>query len=145
MSGGVDLERLVKLMRMTESAHDGESLNALRLANKMLRAAGKHWGDVLVAGSTSSDDYRTAPSKRRGFNSKPSTAQYGSAAPRQKYDGHKGRNEDPEIRAWLEALNGRRHSIDFQMFLGSVTEFYENNGYLTDAQYSAVKRAFEYR
>lgn len=32
----IDKNRLIKLLEMTNSIHDGESLNAIRLANSML-------------------------------------------------------------------------------------------------------------
>lgn len=141
MSGGVDREKLIKLMRMTESNADGEALNALRLANKMLSAAGLHWGNILGNGGT--DRSHMVPPSKRGFNNKPSTSRYGRAAPRQSYQGDKGKNHDEVIADWLNILAKRRHSIDFQMFLGSVTNFWEKNGYLTDAQYDAIRRAVD--
>jgi hypothetical protein len=143
MSGGVDRDRLTKLMRMTESSADGEALNALRLANKMLREAGLHWGDVL-GGSGTDRSHLVPPSKRgRGFNPKPSGAAYGRRAESQKYDGSRGRNTGDDIAMMLDALGRRRNSIDFQMFLGSVTQFWEKNGYLTDNQYAAILRSYE--
>lgn len=140
MSGGVDIARLTKLMRMTESAHDGEALNALRLANKILREAGKHWGDVLGA-KRDDRSHLVPPSKRPGFNKTPSASAYGRRAERRQYDGGKGRHDDEEIEDWLDALDARQHSIDFRMFLSSVRGFWERNGYLTDNQYEAVRRA----
>jgi hypothetical protein len=62
----IDKVRLTKLMRMTESVHDGEALTALRMANALLKAANVNWSDILGSPSTSapSPDYRTPPSKR---------------------------------------------------------------------------------
>jgi hypothetical protein len=44
-----DLDRLklAQLLGMTGSVHDGEALNAMRAANRALRAAGKTWKDVI--------------------------------------------------------------------------------------------------
>ena len=42
----LNLDRLVKLMGMTTSSQDGEALNAIRLANKMVAGAGG-WESVL--------------------------------------------------------------------------------------------------
>jgi hypothetical protein len=138
----VDIERLTKLMRMTESAHDGEALNALRLANKILRDANLHWGDVLTP-KRNDNSHLVPPSKRPGFNKKPNGAAYGRRAERSRYDGGKGRHEDPEIEDWFDRLDQRQHSLDFRMFLSSVRGFWERHGYLTDNQYDAVKRAVE--
>lgn len=39
--------RLAALLGMMSSAHDGEALNAARLADQMLKKSGKTWADVL--------------------------------------------------------------------------------------------------
>jgi hypothetical protein len=146
VSGGIDLERLVKLMRMTESTHDGESLNALRLANKMLGAAGKHWGDVLGA-PREDRSHLTRPSQRPGtkpgFNKKPTGSKYGARDPSsaRQYNGSKGRNYEPAIGDMLVTLSQRNHTEGFAMFLESITEQWSAKGYLTDNQYEVVKRA----
>ncbi|MDE5446727.1 hypothetical protein FXV83_17045 [Bradyrhizobium hipponense] len=70
----IDRERLLKILRLTESNHDGEAIAAMRMANKLIRSAGKTWEDVVSGfaarapmsyGSPASSDYRTPPSKRR--------------------------------------------------------------------------------
>ena len=40
-------ERLIRLLRMTESDRDAEALIAIRKANQLLRAHGKGWSDVI--------------------------------------------------------------------------------------------------
>jgi len=40
-------ERLAKLLGMIGSAHDGEALNAARLADKVVREAGLTWMEIL--------------------------------------------------------------------------------------------------
>jgi hypothetical protein len=40
-------ERLVKLLGMIGSIHDGEALNAARLADRLVREAGLTWTDVI--------------------------------------------------------------------------------------------------
>jgi hypothetical protein len=47
MTGELDLQRLRKLCGMFSSAHDGEIANAARMADRLVRAAGLVWGDVL--------------------------------------------------------------------------------------------------
>lgn len=43
----MDRERLTKLLAMTTSDNDGEALNALRMANKLLAAEQLTWEEVL--------------------------------------------------------------------------------------------------
>ena len=40
-------DRLIKLLGMIGSAHDGEALNAAKLANKLVREASLTWSDVI--------------------------------------------------------------------------------------------------
>jgi hypothetical protein len=47
MTGELDLVRLRKLCGMFSSAHDGEIANAARMADRLVRAAGLAWDDVL--------------------------------------------------------------------------------------------------
>jgi hypothetical protein len=51
-----DLRRLARVLGMTGSAHDGEALNAARLADKLVRGQGMTWDVVLglVSPSTTS-------------------------------------------------------------------------------------------
>jgi len=43
----IDRERLVRLLRVTESDQDAEALIAIRKSNELLRAHGKSWADVI--------------------------------------------------------------------------------------------------
>ena len=45
----LDRQRLVRLLRMTESDQDAEVLTAIRKSNAMLRAHDKTWADVVGA------------------------------------------------------------------------------------------------
>jgi len=46
----LDKTRLVKLVMMTTSNHDGEALNAIRMANSLLAANKLNWSDILLGG-----------------------------------------------------------------------------------------------
>ncbi len=52
----LDRKRLKKLLAMLASSHDGEVLNAARLASAMLRDAGLGWSDIIADVQTPSDD-----------------------------------------------------------------------------------------
>jgi hypothetical protein len=43
----IDRERLIRLLRMTESDRDAEALIAIRKSNAMLRKNGMSWSDVI--------------------------------------------------------------------------------------------------
>ena len=43
----IDKERLVRLLRMTESDREAEALIAIRKSNELLRAHGMSWSDVI--------------------------------------------------------------------------------------------------
>ena|GEM_PF-5068827 len=44
----VDRGRQIKLLNMTESAHDGESLNAIRASNALMRQSKVTWTDLIA-------------------------------------------------------------------------------------------------
>lgn len=44
----MDMQRLIKILSITTSTHDGEALNAIRMANAMLKEHGKRWEEVIV-------------------------------------------------------------------------------------------------
>jgi hypothetical protein len=50
MTEDLDVVRLRKLCGMFSSSHDGEIANAARMADRLVRAAGLVWGDVLRPG-----------------------------------------------------------------------------------------------
>jgi hypothetical protein len=56
----IDRERLIRLLRMTESDRDAEALVAIRKSNEMLRAHGVSWSDVIDL--PESAETRQAPS-----------------------------------------------------------------------------------
>lgn len=45
--GKIDIAQLVKILSLTQSDSDGEALNAMRMANSKLKAAGLTWQDVM--------------------------------------------------------------------------------------------------
>ncbi|MET4121186.1 hypothetical protein ABIB85_007666 [Bradyrhizobium sp. JR1.5] len=137
----IDRERLLKFMRLTESDHDGEAIAAMRMANKLIRSAGKTWEDVVSGvaapapksyGSPAPSDYRTPPSQR-------ATRQYGRADPRSPKTEDK-KIYDDNIGTYLKELTKRRHDPSTVMFLASLSEYYEAKGYLTEPQYETVMR-----
>lgn len=131
----IDRARLSKLMGLTTSVHDGEALNALRMANKMLSEAKLSWFEVLGSPTTRAPDYRTPPSKRGAGD----TRRYGTRAPQ-------GRAKDesrwtgPEIAPMLDALSRGRHDLSTMTFIASLTDHWERRGFLTTAQYEVLKR-----
>lgn len=56
----LDIARLIKVLGMLGSSHDGEKLAALARAETMLKAAGKTWSDLIGVGrSTRGGDLNT--------------------------------------------------------------------------------------
>jgi hypothetical protein len=45
----MDMEKLIKILGMTGSTHDGEALSALRMAQRLMAANGKTWKDLVTA------------------------------------------------------------------------------------------------
>lgn len=43
----MDATKLIKLLNLTRSDHDGEALSAIRKANELLAREGRQWSDVV--------------------------------------------------------------------------------------------------
>ena len=131
----VDRTRLAKLMGMTTSDHDGEALNALRMANRMLSDAKTTWEQVLQITAKSSETFRTPPSKRGAGD----TSRYGRRAD-QRRPTDNTRWTGPEIDPMLSAVAARRLDLGTMAFIASINEQWERKGFLTTDQYNALKR-----
>lgn len=144
-----DHERLVKFMRMTESDNDGEALAALRMANKLIKAAGKNWADVLPdPGVAERKLFEAFTYKQRGQQY---DARRYSAGPqkfgeplRQRHppqrDDTKHRDED--IPMMLNALATRKGDTLFLMFVASVRQHWTDKGWLGTTQLVALRRVY---
>ncbi|MBF0425561.1 MAG: hypothetical protein HQL66_07055 [Magnetococcales bacterium] len=44
----LDLEKFAKVLQLTDSSHDGEVLNSIKLANQMLKKAGLTFQDIVA-------------------------------------------------------------------------------------------------
>ncbi len=63
----LDRTRLANLLGMLGSAHDGEVVNAGRLADKLLRETGATWHEVLGAANDPRQDEGPSPDGWRGL------------------------------------------------------------------------------
>jgi hypothetical protein len=61
MNAPVDLQRLVKVCGMLGSQHDGEVVAAARQAEKLRKALGLSWSDLLVSPAQSTPHGRPTP------------------------------------------------------------------------------------
>ena len=50
----IDIDKLVKVLMLTDSPNEGESVNAMKAANRMLKSAGLRWTDVVSIKESSS-------------------------------------------------------------------------------------------
>jgi hypothetical protein len=116
-----DFEKFIKLMMMTTSDQDHEALVALRKANAIIAGMNNNWEEVL-----------------RGKVKVTGTAQQQHNA---NYVHH---TNATEIDAMFETLlRTVPRQSSFRDFVEDVHGYWENRGYLTDAQYKALKRAME--
>jgi hypothetical protein len=132
----LDMKRLIALMGMTDSVGDGEALNAVRMANRMLKTAGKTWAEVLTPARLdinfgTTPDYRTPPSRRK--------QSWGTTVKRGTRNPDRGRNTGSDIDAMLGALSSRKHDMSTMMFIASLNDHWERKSFLTDPQYEALK------
>jgi hypothetical protein len=123
-----NLNTLIKLMMMTTSDHDGEALNALRIANAILAKANSNWDDLLrkKLHLDATDPFASAPS----MAAKSTT--------------HTTR--DPakvlEVEGFFQKLYARGSKLGtFAAFVDDVYKQWRESGYLTQKQFDVIKRA----
>lgn len=131
----VDINKLIRIMRMTESNADGEALNALRMANAMLKADGKTWEDVITLFPRPLDAF-AAKIKTGGMGR--GTRRYGAPTSQRKRDDGL-RHTDPSIPAMLSALTTRKHDVATLMMLAGIKDHWDRNRWLTTDQLTAVR------
>jgi hypothetical protein len=135
----LDKKRLVQVLGMTGSDGDGEALNAIRLANRMLRAANTTWSDLLAPPSApASPDYRTPPSKRGRGN----TSRYGRPASQKRYEDRE-RHSDDDIQIMFADLAARRMDMNTMMIVSSLNHKWEKDGWLNGAQRNLLENLYK--
>lgn len=140
MSTTLDRDKFRRLMMMTTSENDGEALNALRLANHMLVAAGKTWLDVVPAGNSGGGGGGAVfnRSTGRGAGRASFDSQFGERMrARQRAADVKVSGEDVE--RVLKSLNGRRLDSNALMYVASISVFYQQKGWITRGQLDALR------
>ena len=120
-----DYKMFLKLMSLTTSEFNGEALNAIRMANSVLARTNQTWEDLLkgkiVMIAPPSDDTKTTRSSVR----------------------HQNANE---INGYFETLFNRGSRLGtFRTWVNSVHEWWEEKGFLTDAQYQTLKKSAQRR
>jgi hypothetical protein len=142
----LDIKKLVTALRQTEKDNDNEVLVAIRMANRMLKAAGKHWGDVIQTQRFSPETLDRLRDDITRATQRQSARTYGAPASSMNRRHRAAQKEEvrgDDIPRMLATLRGRQHEMSFLMFLASVTRFYSDKGYLTRDQYDAVKKSYE--
>ncbi len=112
--------KIVKLLALTQSPNEHESLSAIRAANKLLTKERLTW-EQFFAGSGFRDE---APKVKREH--------YSSAS--NKYQGSTDELED-----MLDYLLSRWPG---NKFYESVANFYQTKGFVTEKQFEAVQKAY---
>lgn len=116
-------------MLMTTSDSDGEALNALRMANKLLAAEALRWPDVLQE-----ERKVTVTVSREGWNGAPYKAEEEWVPPHLK--------DKVVIDLMFKTIYGTQMTPDFKAFLDNVHERWKKFGSLTANQYNAIRRCY---
>lgn len=118
-------------MLMTTSDSDGEALNALRMANKMMAEEGVRWPDVLQA-----ERKVTVTVSRKPWDA-------GAPAYRPDEDWIAPHLKDAvTIGLMFKTIYGTQMTDDFKVFVDNVHERWKKFGSLTPNQYSAIRRCY---
>jgi hypothetical protein len=145
----IDREKLCKLMRMTESENDGEALNALRAANRMLLAEQINWFEVLgmPRGKRQAPYDPTRKTPEQANEGRRKAAEWARAEDRKAREAQMEKVYDPNIGTMFAEVKVRLQSLaksepSLATLLHAMQESYLQEGYLTKQQYDALKRTY---
>lgn len=125
----MDRVRFVKLMEMTASDNDGEALNALRMANKMMAAEKLRWGDVLQQERSTTINVVMRPRTEDGLQESGDWV-----APHLK-DTH-------VIELMFRTVYATPMNDGFRQFIDSLHQWWLQHKQLTQRQYNALRQAY---
>lgn len=124
----LDRAKLAKLLALTTSDNDGEALNAVRLANKLVKNANETWDSVLA---------QQAVVSVRVFDMTPAK----TAAP--PWDDDTRLTNAAVINQMFEKVYSvPRDGSDFWNWLDDIRRKWDANGRLTAGQYDGLRRSY---
>jgi hypothetical protein len=128
----LNIQMVIKLLRMTESSHDGEALNAIRMVNSLLNKHNANWDDVLhgAVPMIDADPFAKVPYVGGG------TSPRGSSGPRH--------TDAAEIEPYFVVLS-QRDLGTFKDYVDDVYKWWQEKRFLTDKQYNVIKVAAQRR
>lgn len=135
-----DFQRLQKFMGMTTSTADGECLNAIRMANKVMAECGVTWEMFfkrtvgLEVEAAQPDPGGIEDSQQAAVTPRPSQADAAAKKAR-------AERIDTAFRRVLDAVQPTGRAGDFRSFLLDLQAKWQEKGYLTSNQLEALFRA----
>lgn len=125
----LNIQMLIKLLRMTESSHDGEALTAIRMANSMLNRHNANWDDVMHSKvpMVDADPFAKAPNV-----GPPPPRSTGAPGPRH--------TDAQEIEQYFAVLT-QRDLGSFKDYVDDVYRWWQDKGFLSDKQYHVIRNA----
>lgn len=130
----IDRARLAKLLAMTTSDNDGEALNAVRMANAMIRSADKTWDQVLQTETVINISMARSQPSERPYNAEDDKDWVPPAHLTDKI----------MIPAMFRAIYNqpRTDNEEFWQWLDSVHQQWIDRQRLTPKQYQGVRRTY---
>lgn len=127
-----NLDKIIKLMGMTGSAHDAEAISALRMASKLMRDWGWTWDSVLRG------KIKIMPDPFANLPMPTAAPQRQSAAPAPPPPPKQFDNRD-EIEKYLEKVMLKKLPRDINMRLASIERTWNANGFLLWKDYDFLR------
>jgi hypothetical protein len=129
----MNVEMLTKLMMMTTSSHDGEALNAIRMANQMLSKHKLSWQDVTKT-------IRVPPKPKE----EPTISERAARAARAGRETHKSRVSATEIRRMFAYLRKNLEKGPYRDFIAGIHEDWRKFHKLTDGQLKGLEKVYRH-
>lgn len=112
---------------MTTSSNDGEALTAIRMANAMLMAEGKNWDEIL--GITNQVTITLQRQQPTTYNAEDSWSP-------------PHLSDKNVIEQMFRIVMSGEHHISKTAFIGSLHEWWQRHGRLSQRQYTALRRIY---
>jgi hypothetical protein len=129
--------KFVKLMMLTSSENDSEALTALRKANAMLAEANVNWEEFLALVGQSKT---VAPAPPPPWGTSASAQNDGFSDIGRDARGHYIDAQEIDY-LFEQAYRKTGPTSSFRRFLDSVHQWWEENHFLTEKQYTAIRKS----
>ncbi len=127
----MNTEKLVKVLELTNSPVDGEALNAIRIANQLLKKENLSWASLIAKPRVHTQPWSTTPPWPHQQRSQAEAAAQAKS------------NKDKLVEEMFDVVMPHVAGKNSEDFIESLHDAWEKYGRLTPKQYAALHKFYE--